>query len=84
MADHCRLSIIIPVFNEAQNLGPLLDQLQSLAMPDAEIIVVDDGSTDQSCKIAAEKDARLIHHPYNIGNGAARIPLLTAAPLPML
>lgn len=71
MADRCRLSIIIPVFNEAQNLGPLLDQLQSLAMPDAEIIVVDDGSTDQSRKIAAEKGARLVHHPYNIGNGAA-------------
>ncbi len=71
MADHCRLSIIIPVFNESQNLSFLLDQLQSLEMPDTEIIVVDDGSTDESWKIVAEKGARLIHHPYNIGNGAA-------------
>ena len=71
MADHCRLSIIIPVFNESQNLSFLLDQLQLLEMADTEIIVVDDGSNDQSWKIATEKGVRLIHHPYNIGNGAA-------------
>lgn len=71
MANPCRLSIIIPVFNEAENLGSVLDQLHSLAISGAEIIVVDDGSTDQTWKIATENGARLIRHPYNIGNGAA-------------
>jgi glycosyltransferase involved in cell wall biosynthesis len=71
MADRCPVSIILPVFNEAENLTPLLDRLQALPIPGAEIIVVDDGSTDASGKIALEKGARLIRHPYNIGNGAA-------------
>jgi GT2 family glycosyltransferase len=46
MVDHCDISIVIPVFNEAANLGALLDQVQALELPPAEIIVVDDGSTD--------------------------------------
>ena len=71
MADPCDVSVIVPVFNEAQNLGQLLDRLQSLHLPNAEMIVVDDGSTDGSGEIAEKKGARVIRHPYNIGNGAA-------------
>ncbi len=61
----------MPVFNEAQNLGRLLDQLQSLNLPSTEVIVVDDGSTDGSGEIAEKRGVKLIRHPYNIGNGAA-------------
>ena len=71
VTEHCEISIILPVFNEAGNLGPLLDQLQSLDLPGAEVIVVDDGSTDGSGQIVEKKGFRLIRHPYNIGNGAA-------------
>ncbi len=71
MADTCDVSVIVPVFNEAQNLGQLLDRLQSLHLPNAEMIVVDDGSTDGSSEIAEKRGARVIRHPYNIGNGAA-------------
>lgn len=71
MADRCEFSVIIPVLNEARTLGQLLDRLQSLRLPNAELIVVDDGSTDGSGKIAEERGARVISHPYNIGNGAA-------------
>jgi glycosyltransferase involved in cell wall biosynthesis len=71
MADHYEISILIPVFNEAPNLGPLLDRLESLNLPRAEVIVVDDGSTDESPEIAERKGVRVIRHPYNIGNGAA-------------
>ncbi|MEE9550962.1 MAG: glycosyltransferase, partial [Candidatus Binatia bacterium] len=46
MANRCEISVVLPVFNEAQNLGRVLDQLQSLKLPDTEVIVVDDGSTD--------------------------------------
>ncbi len=71
MAKRCEISVVLPVFNEAQNLGRLLDRLQSLGLPDSEVIVVDDGSTDGSGEIAEMKGVRLVRHPYNIGNGAA-------------
>lgn len=71
MAKRCEISVILPVFNEAQNLGRLLDRLQSLELPDSEVIVVDDGSTDGSGEIAEKRGVRLVRHPYNIGNGAA-------------
>jgi glycosyltransferase involved in cell wall biosynthesis len=71
MADRRDISIIIPVFNEAQNLGPLLDQLRLVRIPASEIIVVDDGSIDGSSEIAVKNGARLVQHPYHIGNGAA-------------
>src|SRR3989338_7074011 len=71
MADQRGVSIIIPVFNEAENLGQLLDRLRSVLLPSWEVIVVDDGSTDGSSEIAEKRGARVIRHPYNIGNGAA-------------
>ena len=71
MAKRCEISVVLPVFNEAQNLGRLLDRLQSLELPDSEVIVVDDGSTDGSGEIAEKRRVRLVRHPYNIGNGAA-------------
>ena len=71
MAKGIEISVILPVFNEAENLGPLLDQLDSLKLADVEVIVVDDGSTDGTSEVAAKKGVRLVRHPYNIGNGAA-------------
>lgn len=71
MADPCDVSVIIPVFNEAQNLGQLLDRLKSVRLSAAEVIVVDDGSTDASAEIAEKSGARVVRHPHNIGNGAA-------------
>lgn len=65
------ISVVLPVFNEAPNLDPLLCQLEALHLGDAEIIVVDDGSTDGTGEIAEQKGVRVIRHPYNIGNGAA-------------
>ncbi|MGQ9659901.1 MAG: glycosyltransferase family 2 protein [Thermochromatium sp.] len=64
------LSIILPARNEAAALGPLLAQIRSL-LPDAERIVIDDGSTDTTAEVAATAGARVIRHPYGMGNGAA-------------
>jgi glycosyltransferase involved in cell wall biosynthesis len=71
MADRYQFSIVIPVFNEAENLARLLQKIRELELSDPEIIVVDDGSTDGSAEIAINAGANVIRHPYNIGNGAA-------------
>ncbi len=71
MASACELSIIIPVYNEAEKLRELLDNIRALRLANSEIIVVDDGSTDSSVDVALAGGANVLRHPYNIGNGAA-------------
>jgi glycosyltransferase involved in cell wall biosynthesis len=64
------LSIILPAKNEAKSLAILLPQLKLIA-PDAEILVINDGSTDDTAKIALDAGAKVFSHPYCQGNGAA-------------
>ncbi|MGH7874945.1 MAG: glycosyltransferase family 2 protein [Candidatus Binatia bacterium] len=71
MASHCEISIVIPVLNEAENLAGLLAKVRALELAQAEIIVVDDGSSDRSADVALNAGAHVVRHPYNIGNGAA-------------
>ena len=63
-------SVIIPAFNEARSIGPLVTALRDAA-PWREILVVDDGSDDDTQARAAAAGAHVIRHPYNKGNGAA-------------
>jgi glycosyltransferase involved in cell wall biosynthesis len=65
-----RLSIILPAKNEAPALAGLLPRLRT-AQPDAEIIVVDDGSTDDTRRVCAEAGVVCLSSPYSMGNGAA-------------
>ena len=65
-----KVSIIIPAYNEASTIGNIVLKIKKL-YPDYEIIVVDDGSTDDTAVIAKETGAKVFNHPYNIGNGAA-------------
>jgi glycosyltransferase involved in cell wall biosynthesis len=71
MASSCEISIVIPVFNEAENLVELVNGIRALQLTSSEIIVVDDGSTDGSVDAAMTAGANVIRHPYNLGNGAA-------------
>lgn len=64
------VSIVIPAKNEAVGLAGLLPELAS-AYPDAEIIVVDDGSTDDTAAVVQSAGATVVSHPYSKGNGAA-------------
>ena len=65
-----KISIIIPTYNEEHSIGEIVSRVKGL-YPDAEIIVIDDGSTDNTDAAAQEAGAIVYSHPYNIGNGAA-------------
>lgn len=69
-ADQPRISIVIPAKNEAASLRELLPRIQAL-VGDAEILVVDDGSTDDTPAVCAAAKVRHLRHPYSMGNGAA-------------
>ena len=75
-----RLSILVPLYNEEEFIGPILDRVLSAPLPDGvdrEIVVVDDGSSDGSAEIADEIARahpgiiRVIRHQQNQGKGAA-------------
>ena len=64
------ISVILPAKNEAEGLRRTLPALLA-QVPGAEIIVVDDGSTDDTAQVAATLGARVLSSPYSMGNGAA-------------
>jgi len=65
-----RISVILPAKNEVEGLRRTLPALRTV-LPTAEVIVVDDGSTDATAAVAAELGARVMSAPYSMGNGAA-------------
>ncbi|MEW6560285.1 MAG: glycosyltransferase family 2 protein [Pseudomonadota bacterium] len=64
------LSIILPARNEAGAVGQTVQRIRAL-YPEAEIIVVNDGSTDATADIARQAGAQVVSKPYGMGNGAA-------------
>ncbi|MFA7605251.1 MAG: glycosyltransferase family 2 protein [Rhodocyclaceae bacterium] len=64
------LSIVLPAKNEAAAIGRTVAGIVAHC-PQVEIIVVNDGSTDNTAQVAQEAGAKVISHPYSKGNGAA-------------
>lgn len=65
-----QISVVLPAKNESGAIGQTIQQLQQLHLVN-EIIVVNDGSTDDTCFVAEQAGAKVISHPYSKGNGAA-------------
>jgi len=64
------VTVVIPAKNEASSIGLVVEKIL-LFQAVGSVIVVDDGSTDNTAKLAREAGARVISHPYSKGNGAA-------------
>jgi glycosyltransferase involved in cell wall biosynthesis len=74
-----RTLIVIPAYNEARNLPGVLDSLRA-AYPTWDLLVVDDGSSDDTATVAAAHGARVLRLPFNLGiGGAVQAGLLYAA-----
>jgi glycosyltransferase involved in cell wall biosynthesis len=65
-----QISLILPAKNEAEGLRLALPGVREL-LPNAQVIVVDDGSTDATAAVARELGATVLSSPYSMGNGAA-------------
>jgi len=65
-----KVSVVLPCRNEARNLESLLPKLKH-QMRDAEILVIDDGSSDRSVAVCRSHRVKVVSHPYGMGNGAA-------------
>lgn len=65
------LEIIIPVYNEEENIAEVLKGIQEVLGSACRIIVVDDASEDKTVEVARANGAEVIVHPYNMGNGAS-------------
>jgi glycosyltransferase involved in cell wall biosynthesis len=70
MADPSQTSVVIPAFNEGHSIGAVITALRQAAAWH-EVILVDDGSTDDTAAQAQAAGALVVRHPYNKGNGAA-------------
>lgn len=64
------ITVVIPAYNEEQTIGDVVRGVRS-QVPQARILVIDDGSTDSTARVAVEASADVISHPINKGNGAA-------------
>jgi glycosyltransferase involved in cell wall biosynthesis len=65
-----KVTILLPAYNEEESIGTTIREIKQL-YPDYEILVVDDGSTDNTRDEAVRAGANVMRHPHNIGNGAA-------------
>lgn len=64
------VTIAMPAFNEAHGIARVIAAVRA-EVPDAEILVVDDASSDETAAVARSVGARVVSHPYNKGNGAS-------------
>lgn len=62
------LWVVVPAYNEGARIGPVLDGVLRFAR---HVVIIDDGSSDDTVEVALQRDVWLIVHPVNLGQGAA-------------
>ena len=65
-----RVLVIIPAFNEEKRIVPVIEGVRD-RLPNAKVLIVDDGSTDKTRQMARQAGATVLSHPFNLGYGAA-------------
>jgi len=65
---HTRALVLIPAFNEASKIVEVIERVRGAA-PEADILVVNDGSRDRTAVLATQAGALVVSHPYNMGYG---------------
>jgi len=73
------VTVVIPAYNEEKTVGNVIREVLR-NVPDARILVIDDGSRDATARVARDAGADVISHPLNKGNGAAVKTALRAIP----
>src|SRR5688572_24113066 len=71
----CHVSVVLPAYNEGEAIGREIDVIrEAMEKTDHiyEILIIDDGSTDNTAEIAESKGARVVRHGTNRGGGIAR------------
>ncbi len=63
-----KICILIPAYNAQETLGFVLKKIEPFKI---DTVVVDDGSSDETKRVALENGAQLLEHPLNLGKGAA-------------
>jgi len=62
--------LVIPAFNEARSIGQVVERVRQTGL-DLDVLVVNDGSRDDTARLAARQGAMVVSHPFNLGYGAA-------------
>jgi glycosyltransferase involved in cell wall biosynthesis len=70
MTDKSSYLAVVPAYNEAATIVDVVRAIRDRA-PDFDVLVVDDGSTDETRTLAEAAGARVLHHPFNLGIGGA-------------
>jgi glycosyltransferase involved in cell wall biosynthesis len=74
-----KLSVVVPVYNEEKNILILLNKIKANIAADDEIIVIEDGSSDETLNEIKNFDCKIIAHPKNLGKGRSLIDGINAS-----
>jgi len=70
MSTHAKRLAVVPAYNESATVAGVVRAIQ-LGAPELDVLVIDDGSTDDTRERAEEAGARVLRHPFNLGIGGA-------------